>query len=185
VLTVFTVVLTAAFPLLFLLSKGRIDARWLALPLLLLAALGVVRRRERGPLGRFGLVLAAAVVVLGALSWSADDPLPAKLYPVLVNLALLAQFGWTLAFPPSFIERIARLREPRLPQSGVRYTRAVTWVWCAFFTLNAAAALATTLWFSDAVWAWYNGCIAYVLIGMLFAGEWLVRGRVRRLARDG
>jgi uncharacterized membrane protein len=184
VLTILTVALTAALPLLFLLWQGRIDARWLALPLLLLAALRLARRGTAGPLARFGLLFAGAIAILGAWSWLSNDPLPAKLYPVLVNLALLAQFAWTLVFPPSLIERIARVTEPQLPPSGVRYTRTVTRVWCAFFALNAAAALATTLWFSDAAWAWYNGCIAYGLIGLLFAGEWLVRGRVRRLARD-
>ena len=43
-------------------------------------------------------------------------------------------------------------------------------------------ALATALWASDKTWALYNGLIAYLLMGALFAGEWLVRGRVRARA---
>ena len=59
------------------------------------------------------------------------------------------------------------------------YTRKVTQVWCGFFVLNGGLALGTALWASDATWALYNGLIAYGLMGVLFAGEWVVRRRVR------
>ena len=92
---------------------------------------------------------------------------------------LLAVFAISLRYPPSAIERLARLQEPDLPESGVRYTRRVTQVWCGFFIVNGSIALATVLWASDAAWALYNGLIAYLLMGLLFAAEWLVRRRVR------
>jgi uncharacterized membrane protein len=38
------------------------------------------------------------------------------------------------------------------------------------------------LWASERVWALYNGLIAYLLIGTLFAVEWLVRQRVKARA---
>ena len=41
--------------------------------------------------------------------------LPLKLYPVLVNAALLGVFAYSLISPPSMIERFARIREPDLP----------------------------------------------------------------------
>jgi uncharacterized membrane protein len=93
---------------------------------------------------------------------------------------LLALFGASLAHPPSIIERFARLREPQLPPAAIAYTRRVTQVWCVFFAVNGSIALVTALWASDQVWALYNGLVAYVLIGLLFAGEWVVRRRVRR-----
>jgi uncharacterized membrane protein len=52
-------------------------------------------------------------------------------------------------------------------------------VWCGFFLLNGSIALATTLWGTEAQWALYNGAIAYVLMGVIAAVEWLVRQRVR------
>jgi uncharacterized membrane protein len=67
-----------------------------------------------------------------------------------------------------------------MPPHGVIYTRKVTWAWCGFFALNGTAALVTALWASERIWALYNGLVAYVLIGLLFAGEWLVRQRVMR-----
>ena len=106
--------------------------------------------------------------------------LAAKAYPVAVNLALLASFGWSLRRPPTVIERMARLQEPDLPAYAVAYTRRVTQAWCLFFLLNAAVSSATALWATEAVWALYNGVIAYGLMGLMFAAEWLIRGRVRR-----
>jgi len=54
-------------------------------------------------------------------------------------------------------------------------------VWCGFFVLNGAIALGTALWASEAVWSLYTGVISYVLMGLLFAGEYLVRLRFKRL----
>ena len=120
-----------------------------------------------------------------ALIAEAIGSLPLKLYPALINAVLLVVFAASLAFPPTAVERIARLSEPDLPPSGVAYTRRVTQVWCGFFVLNGALALATALWMSDRAWALYNGLIAYGLIGLLFGVEWLVRQRVRAGHRHG
>jgi acyl-coenzyme A synthetase/AMP-(fatty) acid ligase len=55
------------------------------------------------------------------------------------------------------------------------YCGKVTLVWCGFFVLNGATALYTVFWASDAVWSIYNGGISYILMGILFAGEFIVR----------
>lgn len=96
------------------------------------------------------------------------------LYPAAVSISLLLAFGRTLFDPPSMIERIARLSEPDLSPEGVRYTRRVTQVWCGFFVINAAMA-AATVFSSKECWLLYNGLISYILIGCLFAIEWMVR----------
>jgi uncharacterized membrane protein len=115
---------------------------------------------------------------LAACTGLANAALPLKLYPVLINTALGALFAWSLAKPPTAIERIARLQRPELDAAGVAYTRKVTWVWLVFFVLNGSVAAGTALWASDATWALYNGLLCYGLMGVLFAGEWLVRQRV-------
>lgn len=96
---------------------------------------------------------------------------------------MLGVFGHTLLFPPSLIERIARRREPDLPSHAVVYTRRVTQVWCVFFAINGGIALMTTLWCSPKIWALYNGVIAYLLMGLLFGGEYLVRLHFKRQHR--
>jgi uncharacterized membrane protein len=100
-------------------------------------------------------------------------------YPVLVNAGLLAAFAWSLAHPPTAIERIARLREGPLSPEAVVYTRKVTIAWAAFFACNGAIAFATARWTSLETWTFYNGGLAYLLIGVMFGAEWLVRRHVR------
>jgi uncharacterized membrane protein len=164
------------YPLAIWFGRGKVEPRWLAMLLLLAAA-------ARLPAVKVSLAArwsAGAALVLVSFAVWANALLPLKLYPVLVNLAFLAAFAWSLASPPSMVERMARLTEPDLPPSGVAYTRTVTQVWCGFFIVNGSIALGTALWASDAVWSLYNGVIAYALMGLLFAGEYLVRIRVKR-----
>jgi len=103
-------------------------------------------------------------------------------YPVLISTTLLLVFGLSLRYGMPIIERIARLREPDLPAHAVRYTRHVTQVWMVFFLLNGSIAAALTLWAPRAWWLLYTGLIAYLLMGVLFAVEWIVRQRVRKHA---
>lgn len=117
-------------------------------------------------------------IVLAALAFGFNDVLPLKLYPVMVNGLLLSVFAASLWFPPTVVERIARLQNPELPQEAVMYTRRVTQMWCLFFVGNGLIALWTALWQSARAWFLYNGVIAYLLIGSLFVGEWLIRRRV-------
>jgi uncharacterized membrane protein len=167
---------TAAYPVLvyFALRHG-VPPRYLALGMLAILALrwGKPLARKLSLPGLLAIGLAA-----GSLAWFGGD-ISVLWTPVAVNLALLSVFGASLRFPPPIIERLARLREPDLPARAVRYTRRVTQVWCCFFAANAAAAAFTAAWGDHAVWAFYNGFLAYALMGALFLGEWLVRRRVR------
>lgn len=166
--------LTVAYPLLVWFGMGKVSPAWLALLLVVVAGLRALATRQP-----IWLVAAGGGLLLAAAAAFGNSVMPLKFYPVLVNAVLLAVFSISLVHPPSAIERLARLQEPDLPESGVRYTRRVTQVWCGFFIVNGSIALATVLWGSDATWALYNGLISYLLMGLLFAGEWLVRRRVR------
>ncbi|GAD80392.1 hypothetical protein [Vibrio ezurae] len=95
-------------------------------------------------------------------------------YPVVVNLCMLVVFASSLKQPQTIIERLARLQDPDLPQSGVDYTRKVTQIWCVFFISNGLFAL-YTCFHSLQLWTLYNGLISYILAGSLFAIEWIVR----------
>ncbi|EGQ7851964.1 COG4648 family protein [Vibrio vulnificus] len=121
-------------------------------------------------------VIGVVLVTLGAIfkqqGWL-------TFYPVVVNLAMLTLFASSLTQPQTIIERLARLQEPELPESGVRYTRTVTKVWCWFFLINASIALYTCFQPLQ-VWTLYNGFISYLAAGSLFAGEWIVRQFVRK-----
>jgi uncharacterized membrane protein len=126
------------------------------------------------------LAAAAGVALLGVASAWGGSALPLKLYPVLVSAVLLAVFGASVLRPPTVVERIARLAEPQLPAQAVPYTRKVTLAWCAFFVLNGSIAAATAFWGSDETWLLYNGLLAYLLMGAMFAVELVLRRRMRR-----
>jgi uncharacterized membrane protein len=166
---------TLAYPLAVYWGLGHWEPKYLAGLLVLVALLRAFGSRD--PLWR---VAAVGAALLAGVSMVGNAVLPLKLYPVLVNAVLFVVFQYSLRHPPTVIERLARLQEPYLPESGVRYTRKVTIVWSVFFVVNGSIALGTALWASDATWALYNGLIAYGLMGLLFAVEWLVRQRVRR-----
>ncbi|MCW5320993.1 hypothetical protein D5039_07400 [Verminephrobacter aporrectodeae subsp. tuberculatae] len=169
---------TLAYPLIVYFSLDRFEPRWLALLLFGLALLRLAASRTALAWG-----CAGGAFLFALFSWFGNAWMPLKLYPVGVNAILLVIFAASLVYPPSAIERLARLREPDLPPAAVAYTRRVTQLWCVFFVLNGAVACVTALWASNAVWTLYNGFISYCLIGVLMAAEWLVRRRVR--ARNG
>jgi uncharacterized membrane protein len=157
-------------------------AAWqLAAALLVLALARLLLRRHRPT----ALTLAAPLLLAAVALYSGlrQSPEALRYYPVLVNAALLAVFALSLRRPPSVIEFLARLREPELPPAAVAYTRRVTQVWCGFFLVNGAIALWTASAAGLRAWTLYNGLIAYLLMGALFCGEWLVRRRVRGGAR--
>ena len=105
------------------------------------------------------------------------------LYPLLVNLAFFTFFTISLYHPPTVIERIARRQRPEFPERAVIYTRKVTQVWCVFFLLNGGVS-ALTIFHSETWWMLYNGFISYILIGLMLAGEYLIRMRVMKYNHD-
>ncbi len=171
-----TVILTMLYPLAIWLGHGRVEPRWLAGLLLAAAATRLPALKDSA----VACWSVAGALALAALTLWGNALLPLQLYPVLVNLVLLAAFGHSLGSPPSMVERLALLREPSLSPAAKIYTRRVTQVWCCFFALNGAAALGTALWASQALWSLYTGVIAYVLMGSLFGIEFLVRMRFKR-----
>ena len=173
--TVLAVLITLVYPLVIWFGEGRIEPRFLA-GLLLLTGLTRLPTLVVNPTGVLWLGGTMLLVILAI--WF-NALLPLKFYPVFVNAALLSAFLYSLIVPPSMVERFARLREPELPVSRMYYTRRVTQIWCVFFAINGTIALITALWASAALWTLYNGFIAYLLMGLLFTGEYLVRWRFR------
>jgi uncharacterized membrane protein len=125
--------------------------------------------------GNMAIPILALAILAGGMLWYSNDPTLVLFYPVIMSGAILAAFAGSLLHPPSVVERIARLRTPDLPPEGVAYTRRVTQVWCGFFVSNGAIAAWTALAASREAWLLYNGLISYLLMGSLFAGEWLYR----------
>ncbi|MEH8022145.1 hypothetical protein [Rheinheimera metallidurans] len=100
-------------------------------------------------------------------------------YPVWMNAGMLMLFGYSLFYPPTVVERIARLMDGELDQKAIAYTRKVTQVWCGFFLLNGSIAFITAMLGNWDLWLLYNGGISYGLMGLLMFVEWQVRRVVK------
>jgi uncharacterized membrane protein len=182
--------LLALYPLLMYVGLSRLGVVWIACILIAVCAIRLVAFRF-GPAARiagaFGsrelLLFCGGAITLALVSVWRDSPDAILYYPVFMNAAMLLLFGSSLVFPPTVVERIARIRHPGLPAEAVPYLRRVTIAWCIFFVGNGAVALYTAVRTTFATWALYNGLIAYVLIGVMFAGEFLTRTRVMRVVR--
>lgn len=152
-------------------------AATVALCLALPVALARLRGKDPRALGSLALLpfVTVLALVLGLVLNRAGFVLAV---PAVVNAILLAVFGGTLrrgSMP--MIERFARLQLAHPTPDQVRWCRAWTWIWCAFFALNGVAAAALALWAPLECWAIYNGGLAYVGIGALLAIEWTLRRR--------
>ncbi|QMI03527.1 hypothetical protein [Citrobacter sp. RHB25-C09] len=171
-----TGVLLLAWPFLIWFGLAHHSLQWL-LPLMALLLLLRFRqtRRQAGPLRVVSQVVAVAGITLCAASYLLKTHHLLLFYPVVVNTVMLAVFGGSLWSAMPIVERLARLREPDLPDAAVRYTRRVTQIWCAFFIFNGGVALFTAIRGDMAMWTAWNGMIAYLLMGLLMSGEWLVR----------
>lgn len=172
-------VLLISYPLLVYFGLNHVGLPAVALLLICLAVGRILysRRRRVSPVD---LLLGLGGMALAGSSLLRDSPGELLYYPVYVNLTMLAVFAASVIWPPTVVERLARIRNPNLPPAGVVYTRSVTKVWCVFFMLNGSISLYTALWTSMETWVLYNGLVSYLLIGALFGGERLIRRRVMR-----
>lgn len=166
-----------AYPLVFLLALRVASPRVIGLVVLALLALRLAFGAPRRLAGwtRLGLPIASgfAASTLASLWW--NDALALLLTPVLVNLALFASFAASFFQRETLIETLALEQAGSLSSDERDYCRKVTGLWCAFLLANAAVSAKLALDDDRALWALYVGVIAYVLMGGLFAAEFVYR----------
>ena len=179
-----TGLLLLAWPFVIWFGLAHNGLHWL-LPLMALLLLLRLRqtRRQAGPLQAVTQLVAVVGIALCVASFLLKTHQLLLFYPVVVNAVMLAVFGGSLWSAMPIVERLARLQEPDLPEKGVRYTRHVTQIWCCFFIINGGIALFTARYADMSLWTAWNGMIAYLLMGTLMAGEWLVRRQVMKRDR--
>lgn len=133
---------------------------------------------------RAALSLAMIVLVFFVLK----KTIVVRLYPVCVSAVFLCAFGFSLlpiGRRVPFVFRLACLQDKSILSSPNkekvrRYCRNVTAAWCVFFVANGLVALWSALCASDRVWSVYNGIVAYILMGVMFAVEYTIRRQVNK-----
>ena len=149
------------------------QAPWLNILPFVLAVLWGLKGGYSTGIHRYFALFMTALLLLSGISRTAFHVM--YWYPVLINGLMLSLFGGSLWAEQSAVERLARLQDPNLPPEAVAYTRKVTQVWCAVFILNIVISSALVWLEQIDLWALYTGVIAYVIMGVVMAGEWLIR----------
>lgn len=167
----------ALYPLLIAAGLVRFEPRAVALPVLgLILARAWLGRHALARLPRATAVAGvAALATLAAFAALANSEASLRLLPACVSLALMSFGLSTLIAGRPLIESLARMQVDSLSEPEVRYCRQVTWVWVGFLAANGAAIVALALLGQRSHWALYTGVISYLLIGELFAGEYVYR----------
>ena len=141
---------------------------------------GMGASASAGPLRLRPLITSLLFMSAGLACFLTNQTIFLRLYAVVVCLMMLITFASTLFFPPNIIYRFACLADRTIPGSLIqyrveRYCRKVCIIWCAFFIINGGISVYTAFFASEEVWAVYNGGISYVLMGLLFAIEYIIR----------
>lgn len=132
------------------------------------------------------MLSSALFLLAGTLCFIFNEKIFLKLYSVVISATMLFVFGSSLVFEPNIIFRFACLGDKTVKGSSFEdqvkaYCKKVTIVWCVFFVLNGSTSAFTALHdfgseeLNDKIWSVYNGGISYVLMGLLFAVEFVVR----------
>ncbi len=176
-MAVFQTLIAITYPALVYFGLTVMEPREVALcagGALLLRTLVIAPARLRAYVRSFWLPVAVVVMTV-VVAGASNHPLALLMTPVFINLGLLGTFAASLLQTESLVERIAKVQAPELSKEELAYCRRVTMVWCGFFVMNAAISLALALRGNLGAWAVYTGAVSYVLIGMLFAGEYVYR----------
>jgi len=128
---------------------------------------------------RIKAILPVLITVLVIVLFHYTQWLFVKFYPVVVNFSLFMMFFVTSFHKETVIQRFAKVIEPDIKPKALEYTRKLTYIWAGITFLNFLISLAT-VYMSEKVWALYNGCISYILIGLIFAIEYVVRINFKR-----
>lgn len=175
--TILLAILGIIYPVLVYFGLTVFSPQIILIGLLILVLLRAASFALQKRYGAAGLAVLVAVIV--AAGGIASELVAIRFYPVIVSLTMGTIFTVTLFTERPMVERLARLKMPDLDAYSVAYTRKLTKVWIGFFAVNAMIATWTALYASMEIWTLYNGLLSYVLIGILFIGEWPVRRFLR------
>jgi len=177
-ISVILVLLTLAYPFAIYFGLSYFEPRYFALFLLIVFAMRFsLSYNLENKKQNTGLLI--CVTVFAIFAFYQNSTVSLFFYPVIVSGFLLCVFSYSLFTEQTVIERLARLSEPSLPPEGVLYTKTVTKVWCGFFAINGLVALATVYIGDVKIWSLYNGFISYLIMGSIFAIEFIVRQKVK------
>ena len=104
-----------------------------------------------------------------------------KIYPPCCNLFYFLLFFVSLFTKETVVQKIAKVLEGELSDEMMIYTRKLTYIWCIFTFFNFLISVAT-IFLSDKIWVLYNGCISYIIMGIIFVSEFIYRKKIAKIS---
>ena len=120
------------------------------------------------------LQLPAIALVFALLGWLFHTQTLLMVLPSATQGTFGLTFLRSLSGTP-LIEHFARMVKPELSVAEQAHCRAWTRVWGIYLLVLAAIGLGLARWATLTVWTAYVGVLSYVMVGVLFAIEYLVR----------
>ncbi|MFN2426362.1 MAG: hypothetical protein ABR587_07940 [Candidatus Binatia bacterium] len=180
-------ILVAGYPFLVAAGLDHLSARAIGAALLAAALAGALvagggaSRVLSLLLRRFGVLM-----LLGGAAAATDNPAALMLLPSLTSVWLLGTFASSLRREPSIVAQFASAaHNGSFPDFLLPYCRKVTWMWCAFFAINAVVGGLLALAAPARLWAFYTGFLAYVMIALLATAEYVLHKSRFRFYEDG
>ena len=104
--------LSLAYPLIIYFLGSQLPASTLVFGLIFVLFIrSALQYRQHGA-HHLCMTILIASILLGL--FFLNDQIAVYLYPMLMSLSFACALGWTLLYPPSLIERFARITEPDL-----------------------------------------------------------------------
>jgi len=120
------------------------------------------------------LQLPAIALVFVALGWISNNGTWLLVLPSATQATFGLAFLRSLSGTP-LIEHFARMVKPELSPPQLAHCRRWTLIWGIYLVVLAGIGLGLARWATLSVWTVYVGVLSYVLIGALFAVEYLIR----------
>ncbi|MDR2729466.1 MAG: hypothetical protein LBB81_01035 [Treponema sp.] len=159
----------------------KLPIRYLSIGIIIFAiAYSIFNSRNYKGKNTAALFISPAILcIIGAASFLLDDFNVIKLYPVLADLSYITIMVTSFFFPPPlayyFIDIFDKSMKTKIPQDNFyRYCLRASVVWVIFFIVDGIISLITVYHSSDFFWGIYNGGITYCMMGLIFAGEFII-----------
>lgn len=123
---------------------------------------------------RAALQLPAIALGFALLGWISNNGTWLLILPSATQATFGLAFLRSLSGTP-LIEHFARMVKPELSAAEQGHCRAWTRIWGIYLLVLAALGLALAYWAPLGVWTIYVGVVSYVLVGVLFAIEYVIR----------